>query len=132
MLNLSGLFQQFFSAQFFSAQTAPTIAALQPALLASGVQIDPEQEAIVTQVISPRRAGQVEYQGSWWMARCLQEVTLLPGDVVYVVDRQHVSTLYVMPDPFAQVAEDLQETSAKNAYCNLVCAAIDPNKKSSS
>jgi NfeD-like C-terminal, partner-binding len=116
MLNLKGLFQQL-----FSTQTEPLIAAFQPARLSNGsVRINPEQEAIVTQTISPRRSGQVEYQGSWWTARCYEEVTLLPGDVVYVVARQHVLTLYVRPHPFARSAQNLPKTSAKNAFCTVV------------
>ncbi len=123
MLNVKGLFQQFLSAPFFSVQLAPTIADLQPALAINGsVKIDPEKEAIVTQTISPRRSGQVEYQGSWWTARCYEEVTLVPGDVVYVVARQHVSTLYVRPDPFARAAQNLLETSTKDAS-RVVCFA---------
>ncbi|NEQ27302.1 MAG: hypothetical protein F6K28_51515 [Microcoleus sp. SIO2G3] len=56
-----------------------------------------EQEAIVTLTIAPGRAGQVQFQGSWWKARCAEALTLVPGTIVYVVDRQYVTTLYVEP-----------------------------------
>lgn len=62
-----------------------------------------EREAIVTQLIGPGRAGQVQFQGSWWKARCAEQVTLPPGTVVYVIDRQNVTTLCVEP-----AAEDLE------------------------
>ncbi|WP_083636586.1 NfeD family protein [Leptolyngbya sp. 'hensonii'] len=69
-------------------------------------QPDPAREAIVTQQILPRRVGQVAYQGSWWLARCRQEVTFYPGDIVYVVDRWN-TTLYVEPDPFAHLTNSI-------------------------
>lgn len=56
-----------------------------------------EREAIVTLTIVPGRAGQVQFQGSWWNARCADAITLLPGTIVYVIDRQFVTTLYVKP-----------------------------------
>ncbi|MBD2092003.1 NfeD family protein [Microcoleus sp. FACHB-1515] len=56
-----------------------------------------EREAIVTLTIAPGRAGQVQFQGSWWKARCADAITLLPGTIVYVIDRQFVTTLYVKP-----------------------------------
>lgn len=56
-----------------------------------------DQEAIVTLTIAPGRAGQVQFQGSWWKARCAQSITLPPGTHVYVIDRLHVTTLYVEP-----------------------------------
>ena len=52
------------------------------------------KEAIVTEAIEPQKAGRVKFQGSWWPARCIQEICLNPGDVVYVVDRKNI-TLYV-------------------------------------
>lgn len=52
------------------------------------------KEAVVTEPIEPQKAGRVKFQGSWWPARSAQEVFLLPGDVVYVVDRKNI-TLYV-------------------------------------
>jgi membrane protein implicated in regulation of membrane protease activity len=54
-------------------------------------------EAVVTQTIEPGKAGQVKYQGSWWKARSSRAIKLLPGAVVCVVDRRHVTTLYVEP-----------------------------------
>lgn len=56
----------------------------------------PVIEAIVTQTIAPGRRGQVKCQGSWWTAKSIQGLTLLPGNVVYVTNRQNI-TLYVEP-----------------------------------
>lgn len=64
-----------------------------------------EREAIVTLAIAPGRAGQVEFHGSWWKARCAQSITLLPGSIVYVVDRQDVTTLYVEPAASAPLVQ---------------------------
>jgi len=56
----------------------------------------PVVDAIVTQAIAPGRKGQVKFQGSWWTARCSQDITLSPGKLVHVIDRQLI-TLYVEP-----------------------------------
>lgn len=58
--------------------------------------LDSKTEAIVTRIISPGRAGQIKFQGSWWTARCLQGITLIPGMFVHVIGRQTI-TLYVEP-----------------------------------
>jgi membrane protein implicated in regulation of membrane protease activity len=57
---------------------------------------DDVHEAVVTISICPGKTGQVKFQGSWWNARCTREVTLMPGQTVYVVSRQG-NTLYVEP-----------------------------------
>ncbi|MBW4469735.1 MAG: NfeD family protein [Stenomitos rutilans HA7619-LM2] len=63
---------------------------------ASNCYTNPIVEAIVTQTIAPGRRGQVKCQGSWWTAKSMQGLTLLPGKVVYVISRQNI-TLYVEP-----------------------------------
>lgn len=60
------------------------------------IAIEVGKEAIVTQTIVPGRKGQVKFQGSWWTARCSQDITLSPGKLVHVIDRQTI-TLYVEP-----------------------------------
>ena len=55
-----------------------------------------EREAIVDQTIQPGRSGRVRFQASWWPARCEQEITLLPGEIVYVVGIHNI-TLLVEP-----------------------------------
>lgn len=57
-----------------------------------------EKEAIVEQIIQPGKTGQVRYRGSWWLARCEQEIKLEPGEIVWVISRQNL-TLLVMPVP---------------------------------
>ncbi|MEC4985726.1 MAG: NfeD family protein [Oscillatoria sp. PMC 1068.18] len=44
------------------------------------------------------QAGRVYYKGSWWPARCVQEATLVPGQVCYVVGMNNI-TLLVDPEP---------------------------------
>ncbi|HEY9657544.1 MAG TPA: NfeD family protein, partial [Allocoleopsis sp.] len=53
-------------------------------------------KAIVDAAISPGRSGRIRYQGSWWSARCEQDITLSPGEEVRVVGRQNI-TLIVEP-----------------------------------
>lgn len=55
-----------------------------------------EGEAIVSEKILPGQPGRVRFQGTWWPARCEQDLTLLAGEVVYVVGRENI-TLLVQP-----------------------------------
>ncbi|MEG3839966.1 NfeD family protein [Microcoleus sp. herbarium14] len=55
-----------------------------------------EQEAIVDEEIQPHCVGRVHFQASWWPARCEQEVTLVRGQIVYVVGTDNI-TLLVEP-----------------------------------
>lgn len=45
------------------------------------------QIAQVCEKLRPGQLGQVEFRGSWWTALCLDNVVLLPGASVRVVDR---------------------------------------------
>lgn len=59
---------------------------------------DPENEAIVSLPIHPRRSGQVRFRGSYWTARSTdnQNTTIEPDTVVYVLGRRS-SILIVEP-----------------------------------
>ncbi|MGG6268297.1 NfeD family protein [Leptolyngbya sp. AN03gr2] len=52
--------------------------------------------AVVCYRISPRNVGQVEYQGRHWSAVCLEDLVLLPGTQVKVIDRVELN-LVVRP-----------------------------------
>ncbi|MFB2917909.1 NfeD family protein [Aerosakkonema funiforme] len=57
-----------------------------------------ELEAIVDLAIQPYKSGRVYFRGSWWPARCEQEITLLPGQIVYVIGMSNITLLV---EPFA-------------------------------
>lgn len=56
----------------------------------------PDPEAFVVEKIVPGRCGQISYGGSFWMARCTQPISLLPGTLVRVKGRNNL-TLLVEP-----------------------------------
>ena len=47
--------------------------------------------ALVTQNIEPLTGGRIRFQGSWWCARCNQDITIEAGKMVYVVGRQNIT-----------------------------------------
>ncbi|MCL1475767.1 NfeD family protein [Argonema antarcticum] len=55
-----------------------------------------EKRAVVEQTIQPQKRGRVGFQGSWWPAICVKEVSLIPGEIVYVTGRCGI-TLLVEP-----------------------------------
>ena len=55
-----------------------------------------EIRAIVDEAILPQIGGRVRYRNSWWPAVCPQNITLRPGEIVYVVGRYNL-TLFVQP-----------------------------------
>ncbi|MCT7997207.1 NfeD family protein [Laspinema olomoucense] len=58
-----------------------------------------EKQAIVDEAIVPHLGGRVRFQSSWWPALCQQNITLLPGEIVYVVGRYNL-ILLVEPSSF--------------------------------
>ncbi|MEP0879212.1 NfeD family protein [Funiculus sociatus GB2-M2] len=56
----------------------------------------PENEATVTQVIRQGAIWRVSYRASYWEARSVEPITLLPGDLVYVIGSQNI-TLVIEP-----------------------------------
>ncbi|MBE9010307.1 NfeD family protein [Pseudanabaenaceae cyanobacterium LEGE 13415] len=57
---------------------------------------DLEEIAVVCYGIRPQGVGQVEYRGRHWSAVCLEDVVLLPGTKVKVIDRYELK-LVVRP-----------------------------------
>jgi len=60
-------------------------------------QLDPANKAVVTNTIEPGKSGQVRFQGSWWNARCEQNLTLTPGQTVYVISDPNSMPLIIEP-----------------------------------
>lgn len=74
---------------------------------------DDVYKAVVTQTIKPGKVGQVRFQGSWWSARCTDDVILGLGEVVYVIQR-HNNTLYVEPGVSLRSRQPLLTTVSKS------------------
>jgi membrane-bound ClpP family serine protease len=63
----------------------------------------PEEEAIVETTVYPHRSGRVRFQGSWWDARCIQDIAIPPGLTVRVIGIHNI-TLIVEPIPLSKFA----------------------------
>jgi len=88
---------QHFKAEPIKARSPPIYHHKTTAML--NLNSDFEKEAIVDEEIRPNRTGRVYFQGSWWPARCQQNVTLAPGKICYVINICNI-TLFVEPAPF--------------------------------
>lgn len=53
-------------------------------------------EGIVDEAIHPHRKGRVRFRGSWWFAKCEDNLTIAPGEMVEVLGVQDI-TLIVKP-----------------------------------
>ena len=62
-------------------------------------------QATVDMVIQPGSTGYVRFQGSWWPARCEQQVTITRGELVAVVGHENITLLV---EPVQWVESDRQ------------------------
>jgi membrane protein implicated in regulation of membrane protease activity len=70
------------------------------------LDLSPDSEATVSEVIPNGGIGLVRYEGSLWKARCqISDVAIAPGEIVQVVARQGL-TLIVMPTRFSDEPMD--------------------------
>ena len=70
------------------------------------LDLSPDSEATVSEVIAKGGMGLVIYEGSLWKARCqISDIAITPGEVVQVVARQGL-TLIVMPTRFLEELTD--------------------------
>jgi membrane protein implicated in regulation of membrane protease activity len=53
-------------------------------------------DALVEQTIYPRQRGRVYFRGSWWYARCEDNILIEVGEFVTVIGREEL-TLIVVP-----------------------------------
>ena len=51
------------------------------------------KEAVVDEIIRPDELGRIRYRGSVWNAKCLQEITINPAEVVYVVGNDGITLI---------------------------------------
>ena len=51
------------------------------------------KEAVVDEIIQPNELGRIRYRGSVWNAKCLQEITIYPEEVVYVVGNDNITLI---------------------------------------
>ncbi|MCL1469218.1 NfeD family protein [Argonema antarcticum] len=54
------------------------------------------KEGIVEKHICPNRKSRVYFNGTWWPARCAENVILEPGEIVNVVKIENI-TVWVKP-----------------------------------
>ncbi|MGD1808825.1 NfeD family protein [Dapis sp. BLCC M126] len=51
------------------------------------------KEAVVDEIIRPNELGRIRYRGSIWNAKSLQETTIYPEDIVYVVGNDNITLI---------------------------------------
>ncbi|UBF24539.1 NfeD family protein [Kovacikia minuta CCNUW1] len=95
MFNMISLFNAMSSVEIPEAQDES--GSLLNADLTDAPVQSPANKAIVTRTIEPGISGQVKFQGTWWNARCEQNITLRPGQTVYVVSEWSSIPLLVEP-----------------------------------
>jgi len=92
--NLAKIFQAFQSIEVNNAVSK--LNQLTPRSLPNAGLGYQNGQAIVQQAIQPHQRGRVRFWGSDWFARCDQEISILPGDVVNVIGVESI-TLLVEP-----------------------------------
>lgn len=56
-------------------------------------------EAIVEEIILPRKTGRIYFKGTSWPARCKQDITFKPDETVRVT---HISNITLFVEPVSQ------------------------------
>ncbi|NEP81064.1 MAG: hypothetical protein F6K17_05685 [Okeania sp. SIO3C4] len=51
------------------------------------------KKAVVDEIIRPNQLGRIRYRGSLWNAKCLQELTINTGEVVYVIGNDGITLI---------------------------------------
>lgn len=60
-----------------------------------------ETEAIVFDLILANCTGYIKFRGCFWQARCRQQVSLEPGMLVKVIDREGLTLIVELTSPAA-------------------------------
>jgi len=72
-----------------------------------------EVQAVVFELIPANSMGYIKFQGSLWRARCPQQVSLEPGMLVRVLDRQ---SLTLIVEPIARYVSSFNLNVQSNPY----------------
>ena len=62
-------------------------------------------QAIVTDPIYPHKTGRVKFLGTWWNALCKQDIVLVAGTTVYVVDLEGLTLVVQLVPPISYQAD---------------------------
>jgi hypothetical protein len=119
---LEGTHTKKASAPSNRSSKAPRSRGSQPSTLGLNLLVG---KAIVDAIIEPSKNGRVRFQGSWWSARCEQETTIFPGEMVRVVGRQNI-TLIVEPVTVEPVTEQAIEPAIEPMIEPMIEQNIEP------
>ena len=83
-------------------------------------------EATVDQIIQPGETGRVRFQSSWWPAMCEQDISLAPGERVYVVGHNNITLLVEPADSisWSQPSEVVMRTGRREVAAFSTATSI--------